>query len=120
MAVIKLILTDEEKLDLKNRAKANGVTLQSYIHSALFKKKSIYSASSAFQRATDPVFMEKYKDKSFELRDLYTDEEWSVMTTGTAGALGRQFFAQINDVHPGIIEHVSGGRNGQRAKYKFV
>lgn len=120
MAEIKLILTDEEKLDLKNRAKANGDTLQSYIHSALFKKKSIYSASSAFQRAIDPAFKEKYKDRAFELRDLYSDEEWAVMTTGTAGALGRQFFVQIHDVHPGIIVHVGGGRNGQRAKYKFI
>ena len=120
MAEIKLILTNEEKQELKNRARTSGESLQSYIHSALFKKKSIYSASSAFQRAIDPAFLEKYNGKTFELRDLYSDEEWSVMTTGTAGSLGRQFFVQIHDVHPGIIEHVGGGRNGQRAKYKFV
>lgn len=120
MAEIKLILTNEEKLDLKNRAKANGETLQSYIHSALFKTKTIYSASSAFQRATNPEFKEKYVGKTFELRDLYTDEEWAEVNPGTAGALGRQFFLQIHDAHPGVIEYVSGGRNGQRAKYKFI
>ena len=120
MPEIKLILTDEEKLDLKNRAKAKGETLQGYIHSALFNEKNIYSASSAFQRATDPVFKEKYKGKVFGVRDLYSDEEWSILTTGTAGALGRQFFIQVHDVHPGIIEYVSGGRNGQGAKYRFA
>lgn len=120
MAEIKLILTDEEKQELKERAKKSGETLQGYLHSVLFQKENIYSASSAFQRATDPVFMERYRNKSFELRDLYTDEEWAVMTTGSAGALGRQFIVQIKKVHPGVIEYISGGRNGRRAKYRFL
>ncbi len=120
MAEIKLILTEEEKINLKNRAKKCGETMQSYIHSQLFTEKSIYSATEAYKRAIDPDFMVRHKNETFELRDLYSNKEWSVMTTGTAGALGRQFFIQIHDVHPGIIEHVGGGRNGKRAKYKFV
>lgn len=120
MAEYKLKLTEEQKSYLKEKANAGGQTMQEYIISKLFDTPSdIFTGAVAFQRAIDSK--EQLKEKPFfEVRDLYTEEEYLGINRGKAGALGRAFYVQVSEINTGIIQYIDGGFDGQRARYRFI
>lgn len=119
---IRFTVSDERYAELEKRAKDKGQGLQGYLRTLLFGGDDIYTPAVAYDRALDPEFKKKVmakRVKVFELRDLYSESEWSVMTTGSAGALGKDFFEWVES-HPGKLEYHDGGSNGKRARYKYI
>lgn len=121
MPEYKLKLTEEQKNKLKEMAFEDGKTIQDYIIAKLDLqdiKTNIFTGEVAFQRAIEHK-EELKKEPYFEVRDLYTNEEFRGINRGKAGALGRSFYVQVTK-HPEIIEYIDGGIKGQRARYKFI
>jgi hypothetical protein len=119
---IRFTVSDERYIELEEKAAKKGQSLQSYLRSVLFNEKDIYSPLEAYARALNPDFkstIQAKRAKYFELRDLYNEDEWSEMSTGSAGSLGRAFYDWVVE-HPEItIEYYDGGRNGKRARYRY-
>lgn len=123
MAIIRFSVSDERYEELKLKADKKGQTIQGYVRSLIFgEEEDIFSPANAYARAIDPKFkatvMSK-RAKTFGLRDLYSADEWSLVSRGDAGTLGKKFFEWVQD-HPGEIRYLGGGNNGQRAKYEYV
>ncbi|MCC8136078.1 MAG: hypothetical protein LIO40_05325 [Ruminococcus sp.] len=109
MAFIKLTLSEDELDTLQEIAKEKNMGVQDYIRLVLFNKKSIFTPEEAENRARKLP-----KDYgSFSLSDLYTAEEWGLISSGEAGVFGRRFYKfSLNSKY---IEFV--GMGNRRAKY---
>lgn len=119
---IRFTISEKQYEELEKRAQDKGQGLQGYLRTLLFGGDDIYTPAVAYERALDPEFKKKVMTKRvkvFELRDLYSESEWAIMTTGSAGALGKDFFVWVES-HPGKIEYFDGGSKGKRARYKYL
>ncbi len=119
---IRFTVSDERYMELEEKAAKNGQSLQGYLRTILFNENNIYSPIEAYARALKPDFksaIQAKRAKYFELRDLYSEDEWSEMSSGSAGSLGRAFYDWVVEHPEIIIEYYDGGRNGKRARYRY-
>jgi len=109
MPFIKLTLSEDELDSLQEIAKEKNMGVQDYIRLVLFNKKSIFTPEEAERRARNLP-----KDNGpFSLPDLYTTDEWGLISTGEAGVFGRRFYKFcLNSAH---VEYV--GMANRRARY---
>ena len=103
----------------RNQAGEMGLSIQETIKVKMLKNY-ILNPIEATKRAMDPKFQKEHLGNTFELPDLYSDEEWPADDRGVAGAFGKAFFNYVYKREPGNIRYVDGGRDGKRAVYKLV
>jgi len=109
MPFIKLTLSEEELSTLQAISKEKNMGVQDYIRLVLFNKKSIFTPEEAERRA-----MKLPKDYGpFSLPDLYTSEEWGMISTGEAGVFGRRFYKYVDNIDS--IDFL--GMANRRARY---
>ncbi len=111
---LALHLTNEQYGQLFIESQLEGLSIDAYIKKKLFNKDpGIFTPKKAIKRA-----MEKYNiGDTFEIRDLYTTEEWAKLDRGQRIAFGRNVFTFTDVIEPGKIKLVDGsGKNGRRAR----
>lgn len=89
----KLMLSEEEYEELKDRAGKEGLDSTAYIRKCLqldASEKNIFTVEYAVDLAKN-----KWpKGKAFTLYELYGDD-WSKVQNGIAGVLGRNFYTYV-------------------------
>ena len=118
MHTIALHLTNEQFGELFIQSQIAGLSMDAYIKKTLFNTDpGVFTPKEAIRRA-----MITYEiGDEFELRDLYSSQEWEELDRGERIAFGRNFFSFTDVIEPGRIKLVEGsGKNGRRAKYKLV
>ena len=109
MPFIKLTLSEDELDSLQEIAKEKNMGVQDYIRLVFFNKKSIFTPEEAEKRARN-----RTKDIGpFSLPDLYTSDEWGLISTGEAGVFGRRFFKFCQN--SAYVEYL--GMANRRARY---
>lgn len=116
MPELRLRLSDDDYKELEGRVANEGTTLQDYVRSILFNRVNIFTPAVAYSRAVQKL----QSGDEFTLPDLYTEEEWTEMSRGSAGAFGKAFFNYVTDTKPSKIVFCDGGNKGRRAKYKMI
>ncbi len=115
---LTLHLTDAQFGELFVKSKFEGLSIDAYIKFKLFgSDPGVFTPKKAIARA-----MARYEiGDVFELRDLYSDEEWAELDRGERIAFGRNFFTFTDFIEKGMIKLVDGsGKNGRRAKYQLL
>lgn len=115
---LALHLTDVQYGELFVKSQIEGLSIDAYIKKTLFgTDPGIFTPKEAIRRAMEKFDIGEY----FELRDLYSDEEWSSMERGERIAFGRNFFSFTSVIEPGKVKLVEDtGNNGRRAKYELL
>ena len=111
-------LTDQRYQELLDKARTTGLSIDAYIKTILFDLDSgVFTPKEALLRAR-----KKYEVKDlFELRELYSQEEWENLSRGERIAFGRNFYSYVSDIETGLVQLVpNSGCNGKRAKYELL
>lgn len=109
MPFIKLTLSEDELNSLQEIANEKNMGVQDYIRLVLFNKESIFTPQEAERRARNRT----KDDGPFSLPDLYTTDEWLLISTGEAGVFGRRFYKFC--LNSDFVEYV--GMANRRARY---
>ena len=115
---IALHLTDVQYGKLFVDSMLEGLSVDAYIKKVLFNTDpGIFTPKTAIKRA-----MEKYEvGDTFDLRELYSNEEWAELDRGQSIAFGRNFFSFTSKIEPGKVKLVdNSGKNGRRARYELL
>ena len=115
---LALHLTDVQYGQLLVESMLEGLSVDAYIKKKLFNTDpGIFTPKEAIKRA-----MAKYEiGDTFEIRELYSDEEWAQMERGERIAFGRNFFSFTSKIEPGKVKLVEdSGKNGRRARYELL
>ena len=107
--------SEENALELEEKARAAGATIPDYIRMVLFDEDIKFTATEAVRRA----LMLK-KGTKFTIPELYTPQEWSLISRGAAGALGKAFNKYVRVDHPGIIEWLENEQKDRKAQYMVL
>ena len=111
-------LTDQRYQELLGKARTAGLSIDAYIKTILFDLDSgVFTPKEALLRAR-----KKYEvEDLFELRELYSQEEWQELSRGERIAFGRSFFTYTSEIETGFIQLIpNSGCNGKRAQYKLL
>ena len=116
---LTLHLTDVQFGQLKVESLLEGLSVDAYIKKKLFNTdQGIFTPKEAIRRAK-----EKFEvGDTFEVRDLYSDQEWEKLDRGERIAFGRNFYSFASTIerekNVRLVEDT--GCNGRRARYELL
>ena len=116
---LTLHLTDVQFGQLKVESLLEGLSVDAYIKKKLFNTDpGIFTPKEAIRRAK-----EKFEvGDTFEVRDLYSDQEWEKLDRGERIAFGRNFYSFTSTIerekNVRLVEET--GSNGRRARYELL
>lgn len=117
MAVLKFSVEDSVAKKLADIAAADGLSLPDYLRSKVLGETPLFTPAEIIRRcrAACPLGGE------FTLPDLYTAQEWRLLSKGQSGVIGRVFYNYIeNNKAGGEISFWGIGKKTRRATYKYT
>lgn len=116
MTTWRFDLNDEYSRRLEEAAEEKRMSIQEYIRYKLFGEMTIFSVDEVINRIQAGGF----EGREFTIPDVFSDEEWSHISKGSAGVLGKNFNAYIME-HPSLgIRFIADKTIKRRAVYTYI